>query len=270
MYRELESNVALRVESEPNSDQFRVSGRGLLHLSILIETMRREGYELSIGKPQVIRKQIDGQWHEPFENLLVDVPTTEVGPVMEIVGARRGQLVTMVSGETGISNVSFSIPARGLIGLRTRLLNATRGEAIINHRFEAYRPVEGEIPHRQNGVLISGDNGRAIAYALNKLQERADLFVSPGMDVYEGMIVGENARDNDMPVNPTREKKLTNVRASGSDDNVLLRPARDISLETALEYIEDDEFVEVTPSIIRLRKILLTESERKRGSRVRS
>ena len=270
LYRELESNVALRVESEPNSDQFRVSGRGLLHLSILIETMRREGYELSIGKPQVIRKQIDGQWHEPFENLLVDVPTTEVGPVMEIVGARRGQLVTMVSGETGISNVSFSIPARGLIGLRTRLLNATRGEAIINHRFEAYRPVEGEIPHRQNGVLISGDNGRAIAYALNKLQERADLFVSPGMDVYEGMIVGENARDNDMPVNPTREKKLTNVRASGSDDNVLLRPARDISLETALEYIEDDEFVEVTPSIIRLRKILLTESERKRGSRVRS
>ena len=269
LFRELESNVALRVESEQNSDKFQVSGRGLLHLSILIETMRREGYELSIGKPQVIRKQVDGQWHEPFENLVVDVPTTEVGPVMEIVGARRGQLVTMVSGDTGISNLSFSIPARGLIGLRTRLLNATRGEAIIHHRFEAYRPMEGDIPHRLNGVLISGDNGRAIAYALGKLQERADLFVSPGMDVYEGMIVGENSRDNDMPVNPTREKKLTNVRAAGSDDNILLRPARDISLETALEYIEDDEYVEVTPNVIRLRKILLTESERKRGSRVR-
>ena len=269
LYRELESNVALRVESEQNSDKFQVSGRGLLHLSILIETMRREGYELSIGKPQVIRKQVDGQWHEPFENLVVDVPTTEVGPVMEIVGARRGQIITMTSGETGISNLSFSIPARGLIGLRTRLLNATRGEAIIHHRFEAYRPVEGDIPHRQNGVLISGDNGRAIAYALGKLQERADLFVAPGMDVYEGMIVGENSRDNDMPVNPTREKKLTNVRASGSDDNILLRPARDISLETALEYIEDDEYVEVTPSVIRLRKIYLTESERKRGARVR-
>jgi GTP-binding protein len=267
LYRELESNVAMRVESSANSDNFLVSGRGLLHLSVLIETMRREGYELCIGKPQVIRKQIDGKWHEPFETLTVDVPTKDVGPVMELTGMRRGILSAMHAGDTGMTHLTFSIPARGLIGLRTKMLNATRGEAIMHHRFEGYRPVEGEIPHRLNGVLVSQDNGKAVAFALGKLQERSELFVKPGTEVYEGMIVGENARENDMVVNPIKEKKLTNMRASGSDDNIILKPPRDLDLEAALEYIEEDEYVEVTPSAIRLRKILLTETLRKRGDR---
>ncbi|MBS0265486.1 MAG: translational GTPase TypA [Planctomycetes bacterium] len=267
LYRELESNVALQVESAPNSDHFQVSGRGLLHLGILIETMRREGYELSIGKPEVIRKKIDGKWHEPFEVLTVDVPQSDVGPVMEGVGARRGQLVSMKSGDSGLTNLEFLIPARGLIGLRTRLLNATKGEAIMHHRFDSFREVEGEIPKRANGVIISQDNGKAVAYALWKLQERMDLFVNPGDEVYEGMIVGENSRENDMVVNPIREKKLTNVRTTSADEAIVLRPPRRMSLEQALEYIEDDEYVEVTPSAIRLRKILLTETARKRGFR---
>jgi GTP-binding protein len=267
LMRELESNVALRVQSDTNSDQFMVSGRGLLHLGVLIETMRREGYELSIGKPEVIRKQIDGKWHEPFETLTVDVPTAEMGPVMEAVGSRRGQLVSMNTGDTGLTNLVFSIPARGLIGLRTRLLNATRGEAIMYHRFEAYRLVEGDVPRRPNGVLVSQDNGRAVAFALGKLQERAALFVGAGDDVYEGMIVGENARDSDMVVNPIREKKLTNMRTTATDDNIILSPPRKMTLEEALEYIEDDEFVEVTPTVIRLRKISLTEAERRKSGR---
>ena len=267
LYRELESNVALRVESAPNSDHFQVSGRGLLHLGILIETMRREGYELSIGKPEVIRKQVDGKWLEPFETLTVDVPTADMGPVMEQVGGRRGQLVSMRSGETGITNLEFSIPARGLIGLRTRLLNATRGEAIMHHRFDSFREVEGDIPRRANGVIVSQDNGKAVAFALWKLQERTDLFINPGDEVYEGMIVGENSRDNDMVVNPIREKKLTNIRTTSADEAIVLRPPRLMSLEQALEYIEDDEYVEVTPNVIRLRKILLTENARKRGFR---
>lgn len=267
LYRELESNVALRVDSSPNSDHFQVSGRGLLHLGILIETMRREGYELSIGKPEVIRKRIDNVWHEPFETLVVDVPQADVGPVMEVTCARRGQLVTMQTGETGITHLAFLIPARGLIGLRTRLLNSTRGEAIMHHRFESYRPCEGDIPKRANGVLVSQDNGRVVAFALGRLQERSDLFVEPGMDVYEGMIVGENARDSDMVVNPIREKKLTNMRTTASDENIILKPPRQMSLEAALEYIEEDEYVEVTPKVIRLRKIHLSETARKRSTR---
>jgi len=267
LYRELESNVALQVESSPNSDHFQVSGRGLLHLGILIETMRREGYELSIGKPEVIRKQIDGKWHEPFEVLTIDVPSADVGPCMELTGARRGQLVSMHTGDTGIANLEFLIPARGLIGLRTRLMNATRGEAIMHHRFESFRPVEGDIPKRANGVIVSQDNGKAVAFALWKLQERTDLFINPGDEVYEGMIVGENARENDMVVNPIREKKLTNIRTTSADEAIVLRPPRIMSLEQALEYIEDDEYVEVTPNAIRLRKILLTENQRKRGFR---
>ncbi len=270
LYRELESNVALQVESSPNSDHFQVSGRGLLHLSVLIETMRREGYEMSIGKPEVIRKKIDDVWHEPFESLVVDVPAADVGPVMELVGARRGQVISMLGGDSGMTHLTFLLPARGLIGLRTRVLNATRGEAIMHHRFDSYRPCEGEIPRRANGVLVSQDNGKAVAFALGKLQERSELFVDPGTDVYEGMIVGENSRDNDMVVNPIREKKLTNMRASGSDDNIILKPARQMSLEMALEYIESDEYVEVTPKVIRLRKILLTENARKRTNRVKS
>lgn len=267
LFRELRSNVALRVEETQQKDCFKVSGRGVLHLSILIEQMRREGYELSVGKPEVIRKQINGKWHEPFELLVIDVPTEDVGPVMELVGNRRGQVNEMTAGSTGMSHLEFSIPARGLIGLRTRLLNATRGQAIINHRYEKYAPVQGDVPRRKNGVLVSQLAGNAVAYALWKLQERAELFVSPGDAVYEGMVVGENSRDNDMVVNPIREKKLTNIRSSGADDAILLKPPRQMGLEAALEYIEADEYVEVTPAVVRLRKILLTENERKRHQR---
>jgi GTP-binding protein len=267
LLRELESNVALRVDETGEKDSFTVSGRGILHLSILIETMRREGYELSVGKPQVIRKRIEGHWHEPFEILVVDVPTPDMGKVMEQVGVRRGQILEMVTGETGQTHLEFSIPARGLIGLRTKLLNVTRGEAIIHHRYESYKPMQGDVPKRPNGVLVSQDSGKIVAFALGKLQERADMFVAPGDDVYEGMIVGENSREGDMVVNPVREKKLTNMRASGSDENILLKPPREMTLEAALEYIEEDEYVEVTPKIIRLRKIGLSEADRKRKNR---
>ena len=265
--RELESNVALKVEEGSTSESFNVAGRGLLHLSVLIEQMRREGYEMSIGKPQVIRKRIDGEWYEPFELLTVDVPTVDMGGVMELVCARRGHLKHMASNDVGMSHLEFMIPSRGLIGLRTRMLNATKGEAVMNHRVESYEPMEGEVPHRGNGVLVSQENGKVVGFALWKLQERAELFVAPGYDVYEGMIVGENSRDTDMVVNPIKEKKLTNMRASGSDENIMLKPPRDMSLEQALEYIEDDEFVEVTPKVIRLRKIILTENGRKRSNR---
>jgi GTP-binding protein len=267
LMRELESNVALRVDELAEKDAFKVSGRGVLHLSILIETMRREGYELSVGKPQVIRKQISGKWHEPFEILEVDVPTSDIGPVMEIVGNRRGTTLEMTSNSTGTTHVEFSIPSRGLIGIRTRLLNATRGEAIVHHRFEAYKPMEGDVPRRANGVMVSQERGRAVAYALYKLQERAEMFVAPGDEVYEGMIVGENSRENDLVVNPIKEKKLTNIRSAGNDENIILKPPRRMSLEMALEYIEDDEYVEVTPQAIRLRKIRLTEQERRQSAR---
>ena len=267
LYRELQSNVALRVEETEDKESFKVSGRGVLHLAVLIETMRREGYELSVGKPEVIIREINGKKCEPYELLEVDVPSADLGPVMELVGGRRGQAKVMNTTSTGMTHVEFSIPARGLIGMRTKMLNATRGEAIMHHRFEDYRPIEGEIPHRQNGVLISQDNGKAIAYALWKLQERADLFVKPGEDVYDGMIIGENVRDNDMVVNPIREKKLTNIRSAGAEDAMLLRPPRELTLELALEYIEWDEYVEVTPQVIRLRKVMLSESERKRQHR---
>ena len=262
--RELEHNVALRVEEAGSKEKFLVSGRGILHLSVLIETMRREGYELSVGKPQVIIKTIDGKKNEPFETLTIDVPSQYVGAVMEPTCTRRGQLIDLIASENGISHLTFSIPARGLIGLRTRLLNATKGEAVIHHRFDCFKPCEGEVPHRPNGVLVSQENGKVVAFAMGKLQERTDLFVKPSDEVYEGMIVGENSRDNDMVVNPIREKKLSNMRASGSDENIILKPPRDMSLEMALEYIEDDEYVEVTPKTIRLRKVVLLESDRKR------
>ena len=265
--RELEANVALRVEESGDKEAFKVSGRGVLHLSVLIESMRREGYELSVGKPTVIRKTIDGKVCEPFELLEIDVPTTLVGPVMEIVGNRRGEVLDLVGNPLGFTHIEFTIPSRGLIGIRTRLLNATKGEAIIHHRFDQYKPVEGDVPHRANGVLISQESGKAVAFALFKLQDGKDFFVGPGDEVYEGMIVGENSRDADMVINPIKEKKLTNMRSSGTDENCVLKPPRKMSLEMALEYIEDDEYVEVTPSIIRLRKIRLTEQERKRGNR---
>ncbi len=264
--KELERNVALRVRELPNADSFAVSGRGVLHLSVLIETMRREGYELSVGKPHVILHEKDGVLQEPFETLVVEVPSAKLGPVMELVGERRGTLDEMhTRGE--YNHVIFSIPARGLIGLRTRLLNATQGTAIIHHRFQGYRELEGEVPKRANGVMVSTIGGKAVGFALFGLQDRAEMFVAPGDEVYEGMIVGENSRDNDLPVNPTREKKLTNIRASGSDENILLKPPRKIFLEAALEYIEEDELVEITPNSIRLRKVLLKENDRRKALR---
>ena len=261
--KELERNVALRVRQLEGSDAYAVRGRGVLHLSVLIETMRREGYELSVGKPRVILKEVDGELHEPFETLVVEVPTDRVGPVMEMVGNRRG-LLSEMSPRGDYTLCRFEIPARGLIGLRTRMLNATQGTAIINHRFSGYRPMEADVPKRSNGVLVSQNTGKAVPFALFGLQDRAELFVGPGEEVYEGMIVGENARDNDLVVNPIREKKLTNIRAAGSDENVILKPPRQLFLEAALEYIEDDELVEVTPTNIRLRKIQLRENERRR------
>ena len=282
--KELERNVALRVEPHVDAPlrdaeresrrdsptcqatSFQVFGRGVLHLSVLIETMRREGFELSISKPHVVLHNSKGVVEEPFESLVVEVPHERLGPVMELVGARRGQLVEMTAHDN-YTYVVFSIPARGLIGLRTRLLNATQGTAVIHHRFERFAPQEGDIPERPNGVLVSMVNGRVVAYGLDTLQERAEMFVAPGDDVYEGMIVGENSRSGDMAVNPTKEKKLTNIRAAGSDKNILLKPPRIMSLEAALEYIEEDELVEVTPTSIRLRKKILKEADRRRLAR---
>ena len=264
--KELERNVALRVRPVEGSEAFAVCGRGVLHLSILIETMRREGFEMSVSKPRVVLKNIDGELHEPYEVLNIEVPTEKMGPIMEMVGNRRGILEELTPrGEYTL--LRFSIPARGLIGVRTKMLNATQGTAIIHHRFSGYKPVEAELPHRQNGVLVSMVPGKAIPYTLFALQDRAELFVGPGDDVYEGMIVGENARDNDLVVNPTKEKKLTNVRAAGSDENIILKPHRQLFLEAALEYIEDDELVEVTPNVIRMRKIYLRENERRRQTK---
>jgi GTP-binding protein len=264
--RELQSNVALRVAPTDERDSFEVSGRGLLHLSVLIETMRREGYELAVGKPEVIVKQLNGMAYEPFEYLVVDVPHGQMGPVMELVGMRRGEMTKMdVKG--AYAHLEFVIPARGLLGLRTRLMSGTQGEAIMHHNFHDYQPLRGEIPHRQNGVMVSMVRGQAVAFALDNLQQRGTMFVTPGDEIYQGMIIGENARGDDMVVNPCKEKKLTNMRASGSDRNVLLKPPRQLTLEIALEYIETDELVEVTPSKIRLRKKQLTEEARKRADR---
>ena len=263
--RELERNVALRVRPIPGSDSLEVSGRGLLHLTVLIETMRREGFELSIGKPRVILRKNKGKLEEPYESLVVEVPEDRLGAVMELVGARQGQMIEMA--HHNYVNVLFSIPARGLIGLRTRLLNATQGTAIVHHRFDSYKPFGGEIPGRASGVLVSMTAGRAVAFGLDGLQDRAEMFVAPGDVVYEGMVVGENSRTSDMSVNPTKEKKLTNMRASGSDRNILLKPPRVMSLEAAIEYIEDDELVEVTPTQLRLRKMILKEVDRRRAAR---
>ena len=266
LMKELERNVALRVEPMAGSDAFAVRGRGVMHLSVLIENMRREGYELSVGKPHVVMRDIDGVSHEPYENLVVEVPSDKLGPVMEQIGLRRGELIEMgVRGD--YTHAKFSIPARGLIGLRTKLLNATQGTIVMHHRFEGYQPSQSDMPRRPNGVLVSMASGKAVGYGLFNLQERAELFVAPGDEIYEGMIVGENARVEDMTVNPMKEKKLTNIRAAGSDDNILLKPPRIYSLEAALEYIEDDELLEVTPSTLRMRKKMLKESDRRKAGR---
>jgi GTP-binding protein len=267
LYKELQSNVALRVRpDEERRDEFHVAGRGLLHLSILLENMRREGYELSVGKPRVITKEISGDLYEPIEYLVIEVPPSSVGAVMELVGNRRAECVKM-DGQGALTHIEFTIPARGLIGLGTRLMTATAGEAIVHHNFYDYQPARGSIPSRVNGVMVSTETGRATPFALDNLQERGILFIPGGEQVYEGQVVGEHCRDNDLPVNVCREKKLTNIRAAGSDKAIILKPPRQFTLETALEYIEDDEYVEVTPKAIRLRKMFLKENDRKRYAR---
>jgi len=267
LMKELESNVALRVEpSTEKREEFHVSGRGLLHLSILIENMRREGFELSVGKPRVITKEVGGKTQEPIEYLVIEVPSAYVGAVMELVGNRRAECVKLDC-RAEMTHIEFTIPARGLIGLRTRLLNGTSGEAIMHHNFFDYQPVRGSIPGRANGVMVSTETGRATPYALDNLQERGTLFIAGGEQVYEGQVVGEHCRDNDLPVNVCREKKLTNIRAAGADKSIILKPPRQMTLEQALEYIEEDELVEVTPAAIRLRKNLLKEAERRKFAR---
>ncbi|MEZ4797510.1 MAG: translational GTPase TypA [Flavobacteriaceae bacterium] len=262
--RELEKNLALRVNETDSADKFLVFGRGVLHLSVLIETMRREGYELQIGQPQVIIKEIDGVKCEPVEEMTIDLPELVSGKAIEMVTLRKGEMLSM-EGKGDRMICKFMVPSRGIIGLRNQLLTATAGEAIMAHRFKEYQPIKGGIPERQNGSLVSMENGQAIPYSIDKLQERGKFFVDPGEDIYEGQVIGENSRGDDMVVNITKTKKLSNVRSSGADDKARIIPAIKFSLEEALEYIQKDEYVEVTPNHIRLRKILLKEVDRKRN-----
>jgi GTP-binding protein len=264
--KELEKNLALRVSDTDKADKWMVFGRGVLHLSVLIETMRREGYELQVGQPQVIIKEIDGVKCEPIEELTIDLPEEHSGTAVEAVTRRKGEMTNMVpKGERMI--VTFQIPSRGIIGLRNYLLTQTAGEAIMNHRFLEYQPYKGEIPGRQNGSLISLEQGTSIPFSLNNLQERGKFFIAPNEDIYEGQVIGENSRAGDLCVNVTKTKKLTNMRASGSDDKVRLAPPKVFSLEECLEYIQSDEYVEVTPKSLRIRKILLKETDRKRSGK---
>jgi GTP-binding protein len=266
--RELKHNVALRVENTDDPDKFIVSGRGELHLSILIENMRREGYELGVSRPEVIVKDIDGEPHEPYEQLTVDVEDEHQGTVMEKLGMRGGDLKDMVPDGKGRVRLDFIIPSRGLIGFRTEFLTATQGTGLMYNVFDHYGPLKkGEFGQRINGVLIANSAGKALGYALFNLQERGRLFIGHGEEVYEGMIIGIHSRDNDLVVNALKAKQLTNIRAAGSDENIILTPPIRLSLEQALEFIDDDELVEVTPKHIRLRKKLLLEHERKRASR---
>lgn len=263
LWRELEKNLALRVEETESPDSYLVYGRGILHLSILIETMRREGYELQVGQPQVIIKEIDGVKHEPVEVLTVDVPESTSGKVIELVSQKKGEMLIMEP-KGDLIHMEFDIPARGLIGLRNNVLTATAGEAIMAHRFKAYEPWKGPIPGRIAGVLVAKDKGAAVAYSIDKLQDRGSFFVSPGDEIYGGQVIGEHIRPDDLVVNLVTEKKLTNMRASGSDVKVAIAPAIKHSLEEAMEYIQGDEYVEVTPLSIRLRKIYLDPNERDR------
>jgi GTP-binding protein len=268
LYRELERNVALRVEDTDSTDTWTVSGRGELHLSILMETMRREGYEFQVSRPRVITKEgPKGERLEPYEELMLDIPEEFLGVVIEKLGQRRGEMMDMRNPGQGMVRVMFRIPARGLFGYRSEFLTDTRGTGIIHHRFLEYGPWAGPLSGRLRGTLVSMENGEIVAFALFTLQDRSTLFVAPGDAVYEGMIVGENARPGDMDVNPTREKKLTNMRSKGSDENIQLEPPRELTLEAALEYIEDDELIEVTPKFVRLRKRFLAASDRKKISR---
>ena len=266
--KELLHNVALRVEDTESPDKFRVSGRGELHLSVLIENMRREGYELAVGCPEVIVKEVDGHKEEPFENVMIDIEEEHQGPIMEQLGLRKGEMTDMVPDGKGRIRMEFVVPSRGLIGFRSEFLTMTSGTGILNSTFSHYGEVkEGEVVKRQNGVLVSMITGKVLGYALFNLQERGRLFLDPNVEVYEGQVIGIHSRGNDLVVNPTKAKQLTNVRASGTDDNIMLTPPIKFSLEQALDFIEDDELVEVTPESIRIRKKLLKEHERKRAGR---
>ena len=263
--KELEKNLALRVKPGPNADSFVVYGRGVLHLSVLIETMRREGFELQVGQPKVLDKTINGQRCEPIENLTIDLPEEFVGRAIEMATRRKGALIQMEN-RGDRTHLEFDIPARGLMGLRSNLLTATQGEAVVAHRFKDYEPYKGDIERRTNGSLVSLETGVSVAYSMDKLQDRGRFFIEPGVDIYAGQVVGEHTRERDLNINICKTKKLTNMRASGSDDKVMLPPPVVFSLEEALEYIQEDELVEVTPKSMRLRKIILDEIERKRKS----
>ena len=264
---ELEKNLALRVEPTDDSNTYLVYGRGIMHLSVLIETMRREGYELTVGQPQVIIKEIDGVKSEPYETLVIDVPQDFASKAIDLVTQRKGDLLIMeAKGES--QHLEFDIPSRGLIGLRSQMLTATAGEAVMAHRFREYKPLKGKIPGRLAGVLISKDQGVSTPYSIDKLQDRGKFFISPGEEVYTGMIIGEHSRDNDLVVNVVEAKKLNNMRASGKDDSNVIAPKIDMSLEECMEYIQSDECIEVTPNFIRLRKIHLKEEDRKRQQKV--
>ena len=265
--KELLTNMALRVEETSETDSFLVSGRGELHLTILLETMRREGFELAVGRPKVIYKMIDGVECEPYEMLTLDVEEAHQGGIMEALGYRKGDLVDMVSDGRGRVRLEYRVPARGLIGFQGECMNLTRGTGLMSHVFDDYAPVKGDMPGRRNGVLISAEHGEAVAYALWKLQDRGRMFAVPGDRLYEGMIIGIHSRDNDLVVNPIKGKQLTNVRSSGTDEAVRLVPAVEVTLESAVEFIDDDELVEITPKSIRMRKRHLIEHERRRASR---
>jgi GTP-binding protein len=254
LMKETEKNLALRVEETDTEDKFNVYGRGILHLSVLIETMRREGYELQVGKPQVLIKEIDGKKHEPYETLVIDVPEEYSGKVIELVSNRKGDLLAMEP-KGDVMHLEFDITSRGLIGLRNSILTATAGTAVMNHRFREYAPYKGEINERSKGALISMDAGKVSAYSLDRLQDRGRFFVEPGEEVYVGQVVGEHTRENDLPANLTKGKKITNMRASGTDDSMKIAPKIQFSLEEAMEYIRDDEYLEITPKSLRIRKI---------------
>jgi len=266
--KELLTNVSLRVQETGSPDNFKVLGRGELQLAILIEMMRREGYELMVGKPEIVTRQIEGKVMEPVERLTIDIPENFVGVVIEKLGPRKGEMLKMHNHGYGRVRLEFRVPSRGVIGLRSELLTDTRGTIVMNSLFDGYMPYQGEIPHRLTGALIADRNGTTTAYALWGLQERGELFVGPGTDVYEGMIVGENSRDNDLDVNVVREKKLTNMRASTADEAIRLVPFRPLNLEQAIEFIADDEYVEVTPKHLRLRKKILQANRRPRRGAV--
>ncbi|MEM7108685.1 MAG: translational GTPase TypA [Bacteroidota bacterium] len=265
LFKETEKNLALRVEETESEDKFNVFGRGILHLSVLIETMRREGYELQVGQPQVLIKEIDGVKHEPIEHLVVDVPEESSGKVIELVSAKKGEM-TIMEPKGDLQHLEFDIPARGLIGLRNNVLTATGGEAIMTHRFKEYAAYKGDIAGRINGSLISMEAGPGTPYSIDKLQDRGIFFVEPGEELYMGQVIGEHSRDNDLVVNVQKGKKLTNMRAAGSDNNTKIAPAKKFSLEESLEYIQKDEYLEITPKSMRMRKIYLNENERKRMS----